>query len=105
MAIVAVWSKIQVATSGKLPLITRRPSRNSCDNAQRLSPSMVSLTFLQQMSTVDCSVLQSRRDKMFIGSSTAKSIFALLLSLSLFGCALAQDRWPQFRGSQSLGTA
>ena len=38
-------------------------------------------------------------------SMTAKSIFALLLSLSLFTCALAQDRWPQFRGSQSLGTA
>lgn len=33
----------------------------------------------------------------------AKSIFAFLLSLSLFTCAFAQDRWPQFRGSQSLG--
>ena len=42
---------------------------------------------------------------MFMDSTTAKSIFALLLSLSLFTCTLAQDRWPQFRGSQSLGTA
>jgi outer membrane protein assembly factor BamB len=42
---------------------------------------------------------------MFMASSIAKSIFALLLSLSLFTCALAQDRWPQFRGPQSLGTA
>jgi outer membrane protein assembly factor BamB len=33
----------------------------------------------------------------------AKSIFAFLLSLSLFTCAFAQDRWPQFRGPQSLG--
>src|SRR5258708_6028563 len=34
-----------------------------------------------------------------------KSPFAFLLSLSLFTCAFAQDRWPQFRGSQSLGAA
>ncbi len=34
-----------------------------------------------------------------------KSLCAFLLLLNLFGIAAAQDKWPQFRGAQSLGVA